>query len=58
MICQECGMLVGEGIVYHPYLFCELFKLGYDDPFAYLRSYGFERVHPGAEPEAQWDLRS
>lgn len=50
--CHECGMHVGPGDVYHPYLYCELFKLGHRDPAAYLRGYGFERV-PDLEREGR-----
>lgn len=39
--CQECGALAPPA--YHPYLYCELVRLGHHDPEAYLRSYGFER---------------
>lgn len=24
--CHECGQHVGPGIVYHPFLYCELYK--------------------------------
>lgn len=45
--CAECEMQVPNdsyGLAgYHPFLFCELYKLGHRDPAAYLRSYGFER---------------
>lgn len=44
MDCQECGAHVEPAGAYHPYLYCELVKLGHRDPEAYLRSYGFERV--------------
>lgn len=42
--CGECGQCIPSGIVYHPYLYCELYKMGHRDQEAYLRSYGFERV--------------
>jgi hypothetical protein len=41
--CHECGMTTRHPGDYHPFLFCELFKLGHGDPEAYLRSYGFIR---------------
>jgi len=49
--CGECGMDVGHAAAYHPFLFCELFKLGHRDPAAYLAQYGFVRV--GAREGAQ-----
>lgn len=43
MICQECySSFEGEG-GYHPYLYCELIKLGHADPVRYLAMYGFAR---------------
>ncbi len=39
MACQECGATCG--LEYHPYLYCELVKLGHTDPAGYLASYGF-----------------
>lgn len=56
--CGECGMHV-IGPEYHPYLFCELFKLGHADPAGYLRQCGFDRecvvadVASGNDWEAQ-----
>lgn len=42
--CQECGQRQPEGPAqYHPFLFCELVKLGHHDPALYLASYGFTR---------------
>lgn len=40
--CAECGMLV-QPYAYHPYLYCELYKLGRHKPEAYLAAYGFTR---------------
>lgn len=45
MWCMECGMKVQPANAYHPFLYCELFKLGHRDPAKYLRDYGFERIH-------------
>lgn len=41
--CRTCGKrcLPGE---YHPFLFCELVKLGHRDPAAYLAAYGYARL--------------
>ncbi len=52
--CQECGQLVEDAGAFHPYLYCELYKLGHHDQEAWLRAYGFERVpvstqEPGRE---------
>jgi hypothetical protein len=44
MTCQECGGTVPNGPHYHPYLHCELVKLGHRDPAAYLASYGYRRT--------------
>lgn len=42
-ICMEClSSFEGAG-GYHPYLYCELIKLGHIDPEKYLASYGFIR---------------
>lgn len=44
--CTECGALVplvNGRQPYHPYLYCELIRLGHHDPEQYLRSYGFAR---------------
>lgn len=41
--CGSCGQRVGVR-EYHPFLYCELFKLGHADQAGYLRLYGFERV--------------
>jgi hypothetical protein len=43
MDCQTCGMHVAHPAEYHPYIFCELFKLGHSDPRTYL-----EMALPGA----------
>lgn len=40
MNCQACGMHTQDDdgpAVYHPYLFCELFRLGHHDPASYLQ---------------------
>ena len=42
--CQECGMRCEPPEQYHPFLYCELRKLGHLDPEAYLDLYGFVRV--------------
>lgn len=41
--CQECGQRTESPGEYHPFLYCELYKLGHRDQEAYLRAYGFER---------------
>lgn len=41
--CGTCGQRVAP-LEYHPFLYCELYKLGHRDQAAYLRLYGFERV--------------
>lgn len=41
--CGECGQYVGIGMVFHPYLYCLLYKAGINDQEAYLRSSGFVR---------------
>jgi hypothetical protein len=43
MICQECHGIVPDGPHYHPFLHCEMVKLGHHDPAAYLASYGYTR---------------
>jgi hypothetical protein len=43
--CGECGQRV-RAVEFHPYLYCELYKLGHYDQAAYLRDYGF--VHENA----------
>lgn len=52
-ICAECHGTVPEGDSYHSYLFCELVKLGHDDPAAYLASYGFVRAPLPVEGEEE-----
>lgn len=47
-ICAECHGVVKEPDGFHPYLFCELVKLGHHDPGAYLRLYGFTWRNPVA----------
>lgn len=60
MECGECGQIV-EAAEYHPYLYCELFKLGHRDQTAYLRYYGFTRAAAppeGSQASAMPDLQS
>lgn len=45
-VCTECGMTVKHPRQYHPYLFCELYKLGYLDPEDHLKRYGYHRDGP------------
>lgn len=49
--CGECGMFTGHAATYHPFLYCELYRLGHPKPAAYLASYGFTRA-PGASDGA------
>lgn len=46
-VCQDCTGWVADdpegGPGDHPYLFCELVKLGHHDPAAYLAQHGFRR---------------
>ena len=46
--CMECGATGVPAAAYHPFLYCELVKLGHHDPESYLRSYGFVRALPDA----------
>jgi hypothetical protein len=39
--CAECGMLVGAGPVFHPWLYCRLFKLGVTNPAKFLECQHF-----------------
>lgn len=39
--CGQCGMLVGEANVFHPFLYCELFKLGVMNPARFLADQRF-----------------
>lgn len=41
--CAECHMWLEPGEVFHPWLYCLLWKNGVDDPEAYLRELGFTR---------------
>ncbi len=43
-VCSECGMLVESPTAFHPFLHCELFKLGHSDPEAHLAMYGYTRA--------------
>lgn len=52
--CQECGKNVGRE--YHPFLYCELVKLGHRDPEAYLREYGFVRAKQAIQAEGREGL--
>lgn len=40
-------MVVGALAAYHPYLFCELYRLGHAEPDVYLAAYGFTRDPEG-----------
>lgn len=40
--CAECDALC-EPAEYHPFLYCELYKLGHHEPGRYLRKSGFVR---------------
>lgn len=35
--CTTCGMVTSSRVEYHPYLFCELVRLGHTDPAGYLK---------------------
>ena len=37
-------MLVESPTAFHPFLHCELFKLGHSDPEAHLAMYGYTRA--------------
>jgi hypothetical protein len=41
--CAECHMWLEPGEVFHPWLYCLLWKSGVDDAEAYLRELGFTR---------------
>lgn len=44
--CGECGQRVGSGAVFHPYLYCLLYKQGIRDQEDYLKKSGFVREVP------------
>jgi hypothetical protein len=39
--CGSCGMLVDPPNAFHPYLYCELFKLGVTNPAQFLSGQAF-----------------
>lgn len=43
LTCHECYGRLKHPAEYHPFLYCELVKLGHHDPAAYLASYGLHR---------------
>ena len=49
--CAECDALV-DGGEYHPYLYCELYKLGHKEPGHYLKRCGFVREEEVATQRA------
>lgn len=54
--CTECKAhvpLVDGRQPYHPFLYCELVKLGHHDPAAYLAEYGFRRIDDAAGERAK-----
>ncbi len=39
--CASCGMLVGPPALFHPWLYCELFKMGVANPARFLEGQHF-----------------
>ena len=41
MGCTECGMVVVPASAFHPWLYCQLFKAGFQNPAAFLEGQHF-----------------
>lgn len=41
MDCGSCGMLVEPAMAFHPWLYCQLFKMGVRNPAAFLEGQHF-----------------
>lgn len=56
--CAACGMLVEPETAFHPYLYCQLFKLGVKNPARFLEDQRFmpDPAHWGKDaPRRQCD---